>query len=614
MTAPTYKVGDTTYNNVGDALDAMAKNGGSDPLAVSYDSATKDKVTLAGGATGTTLSNVKAGTADMDAVNVSQLKSSGLIGEDGKSLAAITYDKNTDGTPNYKSATLAGDGGTTLTNVKAGALSATSTDAVNGSQLFATNENLGNLKDTLTDGGVIDKTTGESLAVVYDSTTKDKVTLAGGKTGTTLSNVKAGTADMDAVNVSQLKSSGLVGEDGKSRAAITYDKNTDGTPNYKSATLAGDGGTTLTNVKAGALSATSTDAVNGSQLFATNENLGNLKDTLTDGGVIDKTTGESLAVVYDSTTKDKVTLAGGKTGTTLSNVKAGTADMDAVNVSQLKSSGLIDGDGKSIAAVTYDKKTDGTPNYNSVTLGGGKSTGPVTLSNVAQGKAGTDAVNVDQLTKAIGDVEGGMNPLAVSYDSVTKDKVTLAGGKTGTTLSNVKAGTADMDAVNVSQLKSSGLVGEDGKSLAAITYDKNTDGTPNYKSATLAGEGGTTLTNVKAGALSATSTDAVNGSQLFATNENLGNLKDTLTDGGVIDKTTGESLAVVYDSTTKDKVTLAGGKTGTTLSNVKAGTADLDAVNVSQLKSSGLIDGDGKSIAAVTYDKKTDGTPNYNSV
>ncbi|NIF43558.1 hypothetical protein F3J14_22255 [Burkholderia sp. Tr-862] len=610
--APTYKVGDTTYNNVGDALDAMAKNGGSDPNAVAYDSATKDKVTLAG-KTGTTLSNVAAGKADTDAVNVSQLKSSGLIGEDGKSLAAITYDKNTDGTANYKSATLAGEGGTKLTNVKAAELSATSTDAVNGSQLFATNENLGNLKDTLTDGGVIDKTTGESLAVVYDSTSKDKVTLAGGKTGTTLSNVKAGTADLDAVNVSQLKSSGLVGEDGKSLAAITYDKNTDGTPNYKSATLAGDGGTTLTNVKAGALSATSTDAVNGSQLFATNENLGNLKDTLTDGGVIDKTTGESLAVVYDSTSKDKVTLAGGKTGTTLSNVKAGTADMDAVNVSQLKSSGLIDGDGKSIAAVTYDKKTDGTPNYNSVTLGGGKSTGPVTLSNVAEGKAGTDAVNVDQLTKAIGDVEGGMNPLAVSYDSVTKDKVTLAGGKTGTTLSNVAAGKADTDAVNVSQLKSSGLVGEDGKSLAAITYDKNTDGTPNYKSATLAGDGGTTLTNVKAAELSATSTDAVNGSQLFATNENLGNLKDTLTDGGVIDKTTGESLAVVYDSTSKDKVTLAGGKTGTTLSNVKAGTADLDAVNVSQLKSSGLVGEDGKSLAAITYDKNTDGTPNYKS-
>ncbi|RQT10131.1 hypothetical protein DF037_39765, partial [Burkholderia contaminans] len=140
--------------------------------------------------------------------------------------------------------------------------------------------------------------------------------------------------------------------------------------------------------------------------------------------------GESLAVVYDSTSKDKVTLAG-KTGTTLSNVAAGKADLDAVNVSQLKSSGLIGEDGKSIAAVTYDKKTDGTPNYNSVTLGGGKSTGPVTLSNVAQGKANTDAVNVEQLTKAISEVEGGMNPLAVSYDTVAKDKVTLAGGKTG---------------------------------------------------------------------------------------------------------------------------------------------------------------------------------------
>ncbi|MBH9687161.1 hypothetical protein, partial [Burkholderia cepacia] len=84
------------------------------------------------------------------------------------------------------------------------------------------------------------------------------------------------------------------------------------------------------------------------------------------------------------------------------------------------------------AAITYDKNADGTPNYKSATLAG----------------------------------EG------------------------GTKLSNVAAGKADMDAVNVSQLKSSGLIGEDGKSVAAITYDKNADGTPNYKSATLAGEGG----------------------------------------------------------------------------------------------------------------------------
>ncbi|WP_171984226.1 YadA-like family protein [Burkholderia cenocepacia] len=528
-------------------------------------------------------------------------------------------------------------------------------------------------------------------------------------------NVAKGTKNNDAVNVSQLTgvTTALGGgagidADGTVKAPTykvgdtTYNnvgdaldamaKNGGSDPNavaYDSdvkdkVTLAGKTGTTLTNVKAGALSATSTDAVNGSQLFATNESLGNLKDALKDGGVVDETTGESLAVVYDGTSKDKVTLAG-KTGTTLSNVKAGTADLDAVNVSQLKASGLIGVDGKSIAAVTYDKKADGTPNYGSVTLGDGKSTGPVTLSNVAKGTAGTDAVNVDQLTKAISEVEGGLNPLAVAYDSVTKDKVTLA-GKTGTTLTNLSAGkvSADSkDAVNGSQLydtaqsvadtlgggstvdangkvkaptysltdpadsskqvdyhnvgsalenlddrvagntgdithiknqfTNTGLVDGDGDTRAAVTYDKNADGTANYKSATLAGEGGTTLTNVKAGALSATSTDAVNGSQLFATNESLGNLKDALKDGGVVDETTGESLAVVYDGTSKDKVTLAG-KTGTTLSNVRAGTADLDAVNVSQLKASGLIGVDGKSIAAVTYDKKADGTPNYGSV
>ncbi|RQU83399.1 hypothetical protein, partial [Burkholderia cenocepacia] len=66
-------------------------------MAVTYDGAARDKVTLAG-ADGTTLSNVKAGVANMDAVNVGQLKDSGLIGDDGKSIAAVTYDRNADGT------------------------------------------------------------------------------------------------------------------------------------------------------------------------------------------------------------------------------------------------------------------------------------------------------------------------------------------------------------------------------------------------------------------------------------------------------------------------------------------------------------------------------------
>ncbi|GAB7539798.1 YadA-like family protein [Burkholderia sp. 3C] len=720
--------------------------------AVTYDGPEKDKVTLAG-KTGTTLSNVKAGAADMDAVNVSQLKSSGLIGDDGKSRAAVLYDQDKDGNANYASVTLDKDG-TTLKNVNAGV---DEKDAVNVSQLkdagligddgkaiaavtydgpekdkvslagkdgtTLSNVNAGKAdKDAvnvsqLKDAGLIGDGGKALAAVTYDGPAKDRVTFAG-TTGTTLSNVNAGTADKDAVNVSQLKSSGLIGDDGKSRAAVLYDQDKDGNANYASITLNKDG-TTLKNVNAGV---DDKDAVNVSQLK--------------DAGLIGDDGKSVAAVTYDGPEKDKVTLAG-KTGTTLSNVKAGAADMDAVNVSQLKSSGLIGDDGKSRAAVLYDQDKDGKANYASVTLGNAGV--PVGLHNVAAGMAGTDAVNVSQLTgvtdalggkaavgsdgkikapeykvgdgfydnvgdalEATAKLASGTDPNGVVYDSTKQDKVTLTGkdgttlsnlnagvddkdavnvsqlkdagligddgkalaavtydgpekdkvslaGKDGTTLSNVKAGAADMDAVNVSQLKSSGLIGDDGKSRAAVLYDQDKDGKANYASVTL-DKDGTTLKNVNAGV---DDKDAVNVSQLKGAgligddgkalaavtydgpekdkvtlagkdgttlkNVNAGvDEKDAvnvsqLKDAGLIGDDGKSLAAVTYDGPEKDKVSLAG-KDGTTLSNVKAGAADMDAVNVSQLKSSGLIGDDGKSRAAVLYDQDKDGNANYASV
>ncbi|CAB3750285.1 hypothetical protein LMG29660_01229 [Burkholderia puraquae] len=798
-----------TNQSIGDLKDSLRDGGVIDPvtgesLAVVYDGAAKDTVTLAG-ADGTTLANVKAGVADMDAVNVSQLKGSGLIGDDGKAIAAVTYDRNADGTPNYGAVTLghgegptqlknvadatddgdalnlgqlknaglvgddgagnltsaavtydrnadgtinrdqitlAGTDGTTITNVKAGELSATSTDAVNGSQLFATNTRVGDLEGSLKDGGVIDPVTGESLAVVYDGAAKDTVTLKGAD-GTTLANVKAGVADMDAVNVSQLKGSGLIGDDGKAIAAVTYDRNADGTPNYGAVTLghgegptqlknvadatddgdalnlgqlknaglvgddgagnltsaavtydrnadgtinrdqitlAGTDGTTITNVKAGELSATSTDAVNGSQLFATNTRVGDLEGSLKDGGVIDPVTGESLAVVYDGAAKDTVTLKGAD-GTTLANVKAGVADMDAVNVSQLKGSGLIGDDGKSLAAVTYDRLADGTPNYGAVTLGNGA--GPTQLKNVAAATDNTDAVNFGQMKQYVADNpgEGGPgNPLAVAYDDATKGQVTLAGGADGTKLTNVAAGdvsATSTDAINGAQLHGTAqsvadalgggsTVGADGtvtnptysladpadgstkteyhnvgdalanldgrtstntenitvinkqladsglvdpvtgQSIAAVTYDRNADGTPNLGSVTLGGADATTPVALKNVADGTDRHDAIN----------LGQLQDAGLVAPVDPTNPGaglKSLAVTYDGVDQDKVTLKGAD-GTMLANVKAGVADMDAVNVSQLKGSGLIGDDGKAIAAVTYDRNADGTPNYGAV
>ncbi|WP_208453677.1 YadA family autotransporter adhesin [Burkholderia cepacia] len=631
----------------------------------------------------------------------------------------MTYDKNADGTADYGKATLAGENGTTLTNVKAGKVSADSKDAVNGAQLHDTAQsvadalgggssvdengkltaptysladpvdgtkeiayhNVGdalenldgrvagntteitNIKNEFKDAGLVDGDGHTRAVVTYDKNADGtanygKATLAG-ENGTTLSNVADGKADKDAVNVSQLKSSGLVGEDGKARAAVTYDKKADGTADYGKATLAGENGTTLSNVKAGKVSADSKDAINGAQLHDTAQSVAdtlgggssvdengkltapsysltdpvdgskqieyhtvgdalenldgrvagntteitNIKNEFKDAGLVDGDGHTRAAVTYDKNADGtpnygKATLAG-ENGTTLSNVKAGVADKDAVNVSQLKSSGLIGEDGKALAAVTYDKKADGTPDYGSVTFGNGKSADPVKLSNIAKGTDGADAVNVDQLTEAIRNVEGGMNPLSLSYDDVSKSKATLA-GENGTILSNVKAGTSDMDAVNVSQLKSTGLIDEDGKARAAVMYDKNADGTPNYKSATLAGENGTVLSNVADGKADK---DAVNVSQLKSS--------------GLIDKDGKARAAVTYDKNADGtpnygKATLAG-ESGTILSNVKAGVADKDAVNVSQLKSSGLVGEDGKARAAVTYDKNADGTPNYKS-
>ncbi|RUW34469.1 YadA-like family protein, partial [Mesorhizobium sp. M1E.F.Ca.ET.041.01.1.1] len=90
-----------------------------------------------------------------------------------------------------------------------------------------------------------------------------------------------------------------------------------------------------------------------------------------------------------------------------------------------------------------------------------------------------------------------------------------------------------------------------------------------------------TVTNVAAGRISDTSTDAINGSQLYATNQaveavqgSVGNLNE---------------YAIQYDKngdgTKSNSVTLVGGDVNApvVIHNVGAGTADTDAVNVKQL-------------------------------
>jgi autotransporter adhesin len=530
--------------------------------------------------------HVAAGRDDMDAVNVSQLKALGattntlgvltnaLVAYDGVDKRVITL-----GGTSGQAATPA----VTITNVKAGALSALSSDAVNGAQLQATNADV---HDVATSLSML--ASAEPLKLSYSDESKSNAIL-GGADGTIISNVKAGVADRDAVNVGQLKNAGLIDSAGNAGAAIVYDMNADGTVNRSSVTLGGAGApVAVRNIAAGELRAGSTDAVNGDQLFQTDQRVDNLQngaalkylnsntalaaatangaDATAIGGNAQASGNNTVALGANSLADRANSVSVGSSGNErqITNVQAGTADHDAVNVAQLKTAGLIDSAGNTIAAITYDTRLDGTINRSSVTLGGSGAATPVALRNVAAGvvsTGSTDAVNGDQLFQTAQLVDSLQNGAALKYlnsnttlaaasanglnataiggnaqasaanavalgansvaDRVNSVSVGAAGNERQIT--NVQAGTADTDAVNLAQLKSAGLVDQSGKAATALVYDKDASGTTDFGNVTLGqgNAGGTAIHNVAAGTLA---TDAVNLSQLNNLVEHVTNL------------------------------------------------------------------------------------------
>lgn len=292
------------------------------------------------------ITHVAAGSAATDAVNVAQLQ-----GVTAAVDNAVMYDD-----ASFTSVTLAGpastDGGVTngtrITNLQQGALNATSTDAVNGAQLFATNSQLTNIYntgtkylqvnstgpgssatglDSLAAGPSAVATGDDSLAIGNGATASmansialgsGSQTLIGALSGYTvyglaapqtsagelnignrqLTGLAPGSAATDAVNVAQLQS--LATTVGNS---VMYDD-----ASFASVTLAGpastDGGVTngtrITNVQQGSLSATSTDAVNGAQLNATNTQVTNIYDSGTRYFHANSTGPDSVATGADS--------------------------------------------------------------------------------------------------------------------------------------------------------------------------------------------------------------------------------------------------------------------------------------------------------------------------
>lgn len=467
-------------------------------------------------------------------------------------------------------------------------------------------------------------------------------------------NVGAGRTGTDAINLNQLRALGAsVDASGNPlNPFVAYDAAT-----RERISLGGTAGTTITNVKAGALSATSTDAVNGAQLHATDSKVGDVAST-----VAGLSAAGARTVSYDDTSRERLTLSGAG-GTTVSNVKAGMADLDAVNVAQLKQTGLVDGAGRALAALTYDTRPDGTINRQRVTLGGANASVPVALRNVAAGRVeagSTDAVNGDQLfstAQLIANVQNGAskyfvtnsslgqaraigvnstaaganafasaeNTVALGANTVADRANSVSVGSAGheRQITNVAAGTADTDAVNVAQLKTAGIVDAKGNTATALVYDRNPGGSTDYNNVTLGlpRGGGTLLHNVGTGvavtdavnvgqltdALSRVQNAALNGSAFFSADGDasapaavssgarsaavgagaVASAGGALSLGAGASASADRAVALGTDSVANRASTVSVGSAGNErqIVNVAAGSADTEATNVAQLRS-----------------------------
>ncbi|HEV3429350.1 MAG TPA: hypothetical protein VG320_15860, partial [Paraburkholderia sp.] len=306
----------------------------------------------------------------------------------------------------------------TITNVAAGQITASSTDAVNGSQLYATNT----------------KVTQNTSDIAQNTTSIAQNTTNIAQNTSAISNLQG-----DVTNMA-----------GTMADAVMYDSSA-----HASVTLGGVGSTTpvaLHNVAAGALSASSYDAVNGSQLYATNTQVAqNTSDIAKNTSAISNLQGDvtnmagamANAVMYDSSAHASVTLGGvgSTTPVALHNVAAGAVNassFDAVNGSQLYNvasstasaiggGSTVNSDG-SISAPTY---SIGGSTFNSVA-------GAVTNLDSRVTKNTTDISN---LQGDITNMAGAMAD-AVMYDSSAHASVTLGGvgSTTPVALHNVAAG------------------------------------------------------------------------------------------------------------------------------------------------------------------------------
>ncbi|SNU94995.1 PAS domain S-box protein [Megamonas hypermegale] len=267
------KVGDTNYSsnnyiNDGDSLTVAA---GDLDTAIK---ATADKVDAGWSlySNGKEVKNVKPGNnwISIDSGdNVSITKnedgngikiSADLKDLDVEDTNAVLYDNE-----GKTSVTLGGTGheAVKLTNVAAGALTETSTDAVNGSQLFETNTKVDAGWSLYSNGKEVKNVKPGNNWISIDS--GDNVSITKNEDGNGIK-ISADLKDLDVEDTNAV----LYDDEGKTTV-----------------TLGGEGheAVKLINVAAGTVDATSTDAINGSQLYKVQQQAGKHTEITVNGGV-----------------------------------------------------------------------------------------------------------------------------------------------------------------------------------------------------------------------------------------------------------------------------------------------------------------------------------------
>jgi autotransporter adhesin len=428
------------------------------------------------------ITNVAAGSAPTDAATVGQVDG---VAAQVAALGASSVQYNSAARDRV---TLAGAAGTTIDNLGPGALTATSTEAVNGGQLFATNAQLAANTAAIAGlggglAGVVRYSDAATPTTPNNGTVTDDGTLAGASGGPVgLHNVRDGAlaaGSTDAVNGGQLFTTNQAVANLQTAVAsqpLRYaDAATPTTPNggatTDDATLVGasGGAVGLHNVRGGALVAGSTDAVNGDQLAATNTQVAantaaitNFNNLVVGSAVspVQYSNAATPTVPNGGTLTNDVTFVGADAAApvALHNVAGGAVtagSTDAVNGQQLFAVAT-----QSANSVQYDRTAAGGRS-NTITLAGGEA-GAVTLGNVANGNVAagsTQAVNGGQLATVaqVAQQAAALGANSVQYGA---GNTTVTFNSTGSAvlLRNVAAGTAATDAVNVGQLQS-GLTG-----------------------------------------------------------------------------------------------------------------------------------------------------------